>query len=245
MSSIHDFNGSGSAVAIPPLEIQGDGDGGYFDLSFGTEFPARQPSVIYLRTKRILDVLLAVMAIVGLFPLLALVAVAIKLTDWGPVFFCQTRVGKHGGHFTLYKFRSMVPNAEQLKQKLMELNHHKDARTFKMADDPRITWVGRIIRRLSIDELPQLWNVIRGDMALVGPRPPIPSEVELYTSRDKLRLEVQPGLTCIWQIAGRGNLSFEEQVLMDLEYISRQSMVFDLKLILCTIPAVLSGRGAY
>jgi lipopolysaccharide/colanic/teichoic acid biosynthesis glycosyltransferase len=199
----------------------------------------------YLVAKRALDLAIAGLILLVLSPLLLLVAVLVKIWDRGPVFFTQTRVGKGGQEFTCYKFRSMVPNAELLKAHLLGQNHHGDNRTFKIPCDPRITWIGRILRKTSIDELPQLWNVVRGEMSLVGPRPPVPSEVNLYSDRDRRRLNVQPGITCIWQVSGRGNLPFPEQVRLDLEYIQNRSLALDTKLLLLTIPAVLTGRGAY
>jgi lipopolysaccharide/colanic/teichoic acid biosynthesis glycosyltransferase len=199
----------------------------------------------YLIAKRGLDLAIALPLLILLSPLLILVAVTIKVWDRGSVFFTQTRVGKDGKEFTCYKFRSMVPHAEQLKDELLSQNHHDDPRTFKIPRDPRITWFGRIIRKTSIDELPQLLNVVAGDMSLVGPRPPVPSEVNLYSDRDRRRLHVQPGITCIWQVSGRGDLPFSEQVRLDLEYIQNRSLLLDLKLLLWTLPAVISGRGAY
>ena len=139
----------------------------------------------------------------------------------------------------------MTPNADQRKWLLLHQSHHNDSRTFKIPQDPRITRVGRILRKTSIDELTQLWNVLMGDMSIVGPRPAVPSEVALYTSEDRRRLLVKPGLTCIWQVSGRGDLPFTAQVQLDLEYIQRRSLWLDIKLISKTIPAVLSGRGAY
>jgi lipopolysaccharide/colanic/teichoic acid biosynthesis glycosyltransferase len=199
----------------------------------------------YLVAKRVLDLAIAIPVLVVLSPLVTLVALIIKAWDRGPIFFTQTRVGKDGEKFTCYKFRSMVPHAELLKDELLAQNHHGDPRTFKIPRDPRITWIGRIIRKTSIDEVPQLWNVVVGDMSLVGPRPPVPSEVNLYSERDRRRLHVQPGITCIWQVSGRGDLPFSEQVRLDLEYIQNRSLLLDLKLLLLTVPAVVTGRGAY
>ncbi len=199
----------------------------------------------YLVAKRVLDLAIALLILLVLSPLLLFVAFLVKIWDRGPVFFTQVRVGKGGEEFACYKFRSMVLNAEQLKAQLLNQNHHADNRTFMFPRDPRITWIGRIIRKTSIDELPQLWNVVRGEMSLVGPRPPVPSEVNLYSDRDRRRLHVQPGITCIWQVSGRGNLPFSEQVRLDLEYIQNRSLALDTKLLLLTIPAVLTGRGAY
>ncbi len=199
----------------------------------------------YETAKRILDLAVTIPLLILLSPALLLLALMIKLWDRGPVLFVQTRVGERGREFRCFKFRSMVPDAEKLKEQLLDQNHHGDNRTFKMQRDPRITWIGRIIRKASIDELPQLWNVVRGDMSLVGPRPPVPNEVNLYSEKDRLRLMVRPGITCIWQVSGRGNLPFSDQVRLDLEYIQHRSIWLDLKLLFLTIPAVLSGRGAY
>jgi len=180
-----------------------------------------------------------------LAPLFGLIALAIKASDGGSVLFAQTRVGRGGKEFRFYKFRSMVPDADGLKQDLMEQNHLDGDLKFKLADDPRLTRVGRWLRKTSLDELPQLWNVLRGDMGLVGPRPPVPSEVALYTSYQLRRLCVRPGLTCIWQVSGRSELPFDAQVEMDLEYIRRRSLYLDLTLLIRTIPAVFFMRGAY
>jgi lipopolysaccharide/colanic/teichoic acid biosynthesis glycosyltransferase len=199
----------------------------------------------YLIAKRFLDLAITLPILLLLSPLLFVVACVVKLWDRGPVFFTQKRVGKAGQEFTCCKFRSMVPDAERLKARLLAQNHHGDNRTFKLPQDPRITWIGRILRKTSIDELPQLWNVVRGEMSLVGPRPPLPSEVNLYSDRDRRRLNVQPGITCIWQVSGRGDLPFSEQVRLDLDYIENRSLALDVKLLLLTIPAVVTGRGAY
>ncbi len=139
----------------------------------------------------------------------------------------------------------MVVNAERLKAQLMTQNQHSDNRTFKMKNDPRITWIGKIIRKLSIDELPQFWCVLKGDMSLVGPRPAVTQEVALYTTEDRRRLNALPGLTCLWQISGRGDLPFPKQVQLDVHYIESQSLLMDVLILVKTVPAVLSGRGAY
>jgi lipopolysaccharide/colanic/teichoic acid biosynthesis glycosyltransferase len=196
-------------------------------------------------SKRALDVAVATAMLVALAPLFALVAVLIKLTDGGPVLFWQKRVGRLGREFWFPKFRSMVPNAESMLTSLLAQNHHKSGVTFKLKRDPRVTWIGRIIRRASIDELPQLWCVLSGQMTLVGPRPAVPREVALYTLTERRRLAVTPGLTCIWQISGRGNLPFDRQVEMDIAYIEKRSLLFDLKILILTVPAVITGRGAY
>ncbi len=195
--------------------------------------------------KRAIDILVAGSMLVSLAPLFLFVAAAIKLTDRGPVFFWQKRVGKWGREFPFPKFRSMVVNAEAIKTEILEQSHHKDSVTFKMEKDPRVTWIGRIIRKVSIDELPQLWNVFSGDMSLVGPRPPVPEEVEQYTLSDRRRLDVTPGLTSFWAIMGRGDIPFSEQVQLDTDYIESQNIWVDIKILLKTIPAVLTGRGAY
>lgn len=201
-------------------------------------------SASYLLMKRLMDLSIAMLAIVLLSPLMLVVAAAIKLTDFGPVFFKQVRVGQDGREFLCWKFRSMVMNAEALMQELAEKNQHSDPRTFKMANDPRITAIGRILRRFSIDELPQIFNVLMGDMSIVGPRPPLPREVELYSAEDWRRLEVKPGLTCLWQISGRSRLPFPEQVRLDVQYIERRSLLLDCLIIARTVPAVLGGDGA-
>src|SRR5258708_5036713 len=195
--------------------------------------------------KRALDIVVSLAMLILLSPLFAFVAACVKLTDGGPVLFWQARVGQWGREFPFPKFRSMVLNAEKLKDTLLEQNQHGDGVTFKMKKDPRVTWIGRIIRKLSIDELPQLWCVLRGDMSLVGPRPPVPREVRLYTLSARRRLDVTPGLTCIWQVSGRGDIPFPHQVQLHLQYINTQRFCLDVKLLLATVPAVLLGKGAY
>jgi len=194
--------------------------------------------------KRAIDVVASSLGLVALSPLLSLVALAIKLDSPGPVLFRQVRVGKNGKHFVLYKFRSMHEGAEQEQEKLAELNEATGP-LFKIRDDPRLTRVGRIIRRMSIDELPQLYNVLRGEMSLVGPRPPIPKEVEAYQDWHKKRLEISPGLTGLWQVSGRSDLTFDEMVLLDIYYIENWSPALDTIITLRTIPRVLFGNGAY
>jgi lipopolysaccharide/colanic/teichoic acid biosynthesis glycosyltransferase len=195
--------------------------------------------------KRALDIVVSLAGLLVLSPLFALVAIAIKATDGGDAVYWQSRVGTFGREFPFPKFRSMIKDADKMKDALLAQSHHQDAKTFKMKDDPRVTWIGRIIRKLSIDELPQLWCVLKGDMTLVGPRPPVPREVALYTLADRRRLEVTPGLTCIWQVSGRGDIPFPQQVELDVRYIESQSFFLDLKILFQTVPAVLTGRGAY
>jgi exopolysaccharide biosynthesis polyprenyl glycosylphosphotransferase len=195
--------------------------------------------------KRLIDVTGALFLLVVLSPLLALIALLIRIDSPGSVLFKQTRIGKWANPFQMYKFRSMYIDAEARKAVLAGSNEMEGGVTFKMKRDPRITRVGRYIRRASIDELPQLWNVLKGDMSLVGPRPPVPSEVSQYTLSDRRRLEAKPGITCVWQVSGRSDIPFEQQVELDFAYIESQSVWMDIKLLLKTIPAVLFGRGAY
>jgi len=196
--------------------------------------------------KRLMDIGASLVGLVVLAPLFLLVAALICLEDGGPAMFWQMRVGQWGREFRFPKFRSMVTNAEDIKRKLLSVNQHGgDGITFKLKKDPRITRVGSVIRKLSIDELPQLWCVLCGDMSLVGPRPPVPEEVARYTLSDRRRLDVRPGLTCIWQVSGRSELAFDQQLRLDLEYIESHSLAGDIGLLLKTIPAILSGRGAY
>ena len=195
--------------------------------------------------KRVNDVLMSLLLLVTLIPLFLLVAILIKLTDGGPVLFWQTRIGRWGRRFALPKFRSMVLDAESLKSQLKQRNDHKTGPTFKMRRDPRTTRIGRFLRKSSVDELPQLWCVLKGELSLVGPRPALPDEVAAYTALQRRRLEMQPGLTCIWQVSGRGDVPFEQQVELDMQYIHSQSVWLDLRLALRTIPAILSGKGAY
>jgi len=195
--------------------------------------------------KRLMDILGALAGLVVASPLLLAVALAIVVEDGRPFLFAQRRVGLNGRVFAFYKFRSMYRNAEQLRQALLSRNESRDGVIFKMKNDGRVTRVGRIIRRLSIDELPQLVNVLSGDLALVGPRPPLPEEVAQYTLEQRKRLHVKPGLTCFWQIQGRSEIPFREQVRLDLQYIHSQNIATDIWIILKTIPAVLTGKGAY
>lgn len=196
--------------------------------------------------KRVMDISVSLIALLLLSPLFLVVALCIRLTDGGPALFWQARVGKWGRVFAFPKFRSMVTNAEALKAKLAEQNQHGgEGITFKMKRDPRITWIGRIIRRTSIDELPQLWCVLTGDMSLVGPRPAVVSEVNQYTLDNRRRLDIKPGLTCIWQVSGRSEIPFDQQCQLDVEYIEQQSTLADIQLLLKTIPAVITGKGAY
>ena len=195
-------------------------------------------------TKRALDVLLSGIALALLSPLFLLIALFIKLEDRGPVFFSQTRVGRFGREFRMFKFRSMCLDAEQRLKELLANNQHKQGVTFKLKNDPRITRIGRLLRKCSLDELPQFYNVFKGDMSLVGPRPPVPREVALYSQADRRRLAVKPGITCIWQVSGRAEIDFKGQVQLDVQYIESQRISTDLRILAKTVPAVISGRGA-
>ncbi|HEV8543503.1 MAG TPA: sugar transferase [Verrucomicrobiae bacterium] len=202
-------------------------------IVFGAEF-----------LKRVVDIIFSGIALILLAPLFAIVALCIKLEDRGPIFFAQRRVGKWGREFRMFKFRSMGVDAEERLQAILKKNEHAAGVTFKLRDDPRITKAGKWLRKFSIDEFPQFYNVLIGDMSLVGPRPPVPREVAKYTPADRRRLEVTPGLTCFWQIGGRSEIDFPQQVQLDVEYIESQSFWLDLKILVKTVPAVLLGRGA-
>lgn len=198
---------------------------------------------VYSFFKRIMDIICSLLALIILSPVFLFTAIAIKIDDKGPVFYVQERAGKNGKKFKMYKFRSMCVNAENKLEKLKSKNE-MDNVAFKMKDDPRITKVGRFIRKASIDELPQLVNVLKGEMSVVGPRPPLLNEVKQYNNHQRNRLLVKPGLTCYWQCSGRNNIPFDQWVELDLKYIDERSVFTDIKIILKTVPAVLSARGA-
>ena len=201
-------------------------------------------SIFYSVTKRLIDIVGSLCGIILLSPLFLIVAILIKLEDpKGKVFFAQDRNGRYPKTFKMYKFRSMVHNAEDLLKDLMDRNEQTGP-VFKINDDPRITKVGKFIRKTSIDELPQLFNVLKGDMSLVGPRPPIPHEVEQYNSYQMQRLAVKPGLTCIWQVSGRNNIGFDEWVEMDIEYIKTRNLWLDIKLIFKTVGVLFGDDNA-
>ncbi len=208
-------------------------------LTFSTA-PQRPISLI---TKRALDVALSILLLALSGPVVLGIGLLIKLTSGGQVLYRQTRCGLNGRLFTLYKFRTMVENADEKLGELLHLNEMSGP-VFKLSRDPRVTFLGRFLRKFSLDELPQLWNVLRGDMSLVGPRPPIPSEVRKYQRWQRRRLSMKPGLTCLWQISGRNQLDFNRWIELDLEYIDTWSPWLDLKILCKTVPAVLSGRGA-
>ena len=216
---------------------------GAVEAALEPEFEVQDP-LLYLISKRIFDLGVSLAGLVLLIPIMPLIAVMIKLDTPGPVFFKQDRVGKNGKPFKFYKFRSMRQDADSRKQELEALNE-KDGPIFKVRTDPRITSVGKFLRRSSLDEIPQIFNVIRGDMSIVGPRPPLPSEVESYQPWHLRRLDVTPGITCFWQISGRSHLSFNEWMRLDMEYIKHRSFKTDLTIFLKTIPAVIARKGAY
>lgn len=200
-------------------------------------------SEIRLFGKRVMDVGISLVVLALALPAMLVIGLAIKIATGGTILYRQTRCGLYGRTFTLLKFRTMVENADQQLSQLSHLNEMQGP-VFKMKDDPRITPVGRWLRRLSLDELPQLWNVLKGDMSLVGPRPPVPQEVSSYERWQRRRLSMRPGMTCLWQIRGRNDIDFERWMQLDLEYIDNWSPMLDIKILAKTIPAVLSGRGA-
>ena len=194
--------------------------------------------------KRTADIVFSLTALVLLIPLFLLVAVCVLIDDGFPILLRQKRVGLYGKEFRLFKFRSMCRNAEEMKAQLQDLNESTDGVIFKMKNDPRVTRVGRFLRRFSIDETPQFLNVLLGDLSLVGPRPPLPEEVAKYSLSDRKRLHVKPGLTCLWQVQGRSEIPFDGLVSLDMQYIRSRSLMKDIVIIIKTIPAVLFGRGA-
>ena len=204
--------------------------------------PAKKP--VYSFFKRFFDIFLCVLALIVLSPLFLVIAIMIKCGDGGSVFYSQVRLTKNGKKFKMYKFRSMCKNADQMLEQLLAQNE-MEGPAFKMKDDPRITKVGRFIRKTSIDELPQLWNIVKGDMSIIGPRPPLVREVEEYTPYQMHRLDVKTGLACYRECYGRSNIhDFDEWVESDLKYIRERSLLVDLKVILKTIKVVLTGEGA-
>ena len=200
-------------------------------------------NILYEVIKRIIDIVASFIGLILLSPLILIVSILIKLESKGEVIFKQKRVGLNGKEFYMYKFRSMVINAEELKEQL-ESQNEMSGPMFKIKDDPRITKVGKFIRKTSIDELPQLINVIKGDMSLVGPRPSLPKEVEKFEQWMMERLEVKPGLTCIWQISGRNNIDFEDWMKLDIKYVRERSFKLDMKLILKTVLVLLGDKNA-
>ena len=199
---------------------------------------------IQIKIKRAFDIAFALFSLIPFVPVMIITAVAIKVDSPGPIFYKQIRVGKFGKQFYCYKFRSMIVDADSQQQDLMEQNE-ADEIVFKIRKDPRVTRIGRIIRKLSIDEMPQVFNVLRGDMSIVGPRPPVPIEVEVYEYQHFYRLDAVPGITGLQQVTGRSDIEFKRGFELDLRYIQEQSLWKDIQIILRTIPAVISGKGAY
>lgn len=194
--------------------------------------------------KRAFDLLVSLILLIVLSPCLVLIGLAVWVEDGGQILFAQTRVGRYGRLFKMYKIRSMCPDADQRLNDVLQRNQQREGVTFKLKDDPRLTRVGKWLRKYSFDELPQLYNVLIGDMSLVGPRPPLPREVVRYRPADRRRLATKPGITCIWQISGRSEIDFSGQVGLDVGYIESQSFWTDLKILVKTVPAVFSGKGA-
>jgi len=216
--------------------------GEFVSEAAGLEY--QRKSVLYRFMKRGMDIVASCIGLAVLSPVFLATAIAIKLDDGGPVFFSQLRAGKDGKDFKFYKFRSMRTDAEELFAQ-MQAQNEQTGNAFKIKDDPRITKVGKFIRKYSIDELPQLVNIIKGDMSIVGPRPILSHQMAACSSYEKQRLNVRPGLTCIWQISGRADIEWEQWVELDLKYIREMNMLTDLAIILKTVPVVLSGDGAY
>lgn len=208
------------------------------------EYITKKPSAGYLFIKRTIDIICSLVAIIVLSPIMLITALAIFIESPGNPIFAQERVGKDGKIFKMYKFRSMCIDAEE-KLKHLQLQNEADGPIFKIKDDPRITKVGRFIRKFSIDELMQLFNILKGDMTIIGPRPALPREVEEYDDFARLRLLVTPGLSCYWQVSGRSNIGFNEWMKLDVKYINEMSLWTDIKIILLTIPAIFRGEGAY
>jgi lipopolysaccharide/colanic/teichoic acid biosynthesis glycosyltransferase len=230
-------------TAFSSLPRDGRAAAGFAPASFVFSYPNE---TFYTRWgKRALDLVVSAAGLVLLLPFFPLVALAIQLDCPGaPVLYTSVRLGRNGRPFTFYKFRSMVPGAHESSALIRHLNQASSP-VFKCVDDPRVTRVGRFLRRTSIDELPQLLNVLQGNMTLVGPRPPLPEEVEKYDPWQRSRLDVTPGITCLWQVSGRSKVGFDEWMRLDMQYIRNRSLLLDLKILLRTLPAVLSGEGAY
>ena len=214
------------------------------ELKFENEVESRGNFSLYEICKRVMDILGAGCGLVLLSPVIIIVAILVKFSSKGPVFFSQKRVGKNGKAFEMYKFRSMVVNAEELKEKLAAQNEMSGP-MFKMKDDPRVTKVGKFIRKTSLDELPQLWNVIKGDMSLVGPRPSLPKEVAQFEEWMYKRLWVKPGLTCYWQVSGRNNIDFEDWMKLDCKYVDERNLWIDIKLIFKTVGVLFGDKNAH
>ncbi len=205
---------------------------------------AVQPRAVMQAAQRACDLVLCLLLLLVFLPVFLVIALLVRMDSPGPVLFIQPRVGKHGDEFPFFKFRSMVQDAEA-RRLVLEQQNERSGPVFKMKNDPRITRTGRVLRKYSLDELPQLLNVLRGEMSLIGPRPALPREVAQYTPRQRERLGITPGVTGLWQVSGRASISFEHSVELDLHYIEHQSVWLNLRILLMTIPAVLKGDGAY
>lgn len=203
----------------------------------------KENRLIYNATKRLMDIILSLLGLILVSPIMLIVAILIKLESTGPIIFSQKRVGLNGKEFNMFKFRSMVQNAEELKEKLQKQNEMSGP-MFKMKEDPRVTKVGRFIRKTSIDELPQLINVLKGEMSLVGPRPSLPKEVAKFEPWMLERLNVKPGLTCYWQVSGRNNIDFEDWMKLDIKYVKDRNLVLDIKLIFKTFFVLFGDKNA-
>jgi len=214
----------------------------YLNHQFLLSFRNTPGSYLALKIKGTIDFFLTILILIIISPIVLIISMIIKLDDGGPVFFKQVRVGRHGRLFKLLKFRTMVVNAEELQKDILQLNE-QDGPVFKIKNDPRITKVGRFLRKTSLDELPQFINVLLGDMSIVGPRPPIPSEVKQYKRSINRRLSVNPGITCIWQVSGRNNIPFDQWMEMDMEYIDNWSLLLDFRIILKTFKVLFAGDG--
>lgn len=210
----------------------------------GFESESTRGFSFYEAIKRLIDIICSFVGILVLSPLFIIIAIIVKFTSKGPVFFSQKRVGRNGKEFDMYKFRSMVVNAEELKEKLAAQNEMSGP-MFKMKDDPRVTKVGKFIRKTSLDELPQLWNILKGDMSLVGPRPSLPKEVAQFDEWMYKRLEVKPGLTCYWQVSGRNNIDFEDWMKLDIRYVEEKNLWIDIKLIFKTVGVLFGDKNAH
>ena len=221
--------------------------GGYvlsnINLDINLEVEKKESRLIYNLSKRIIDIIGSLIGLILLSPILIIVGILIKFESKGPIVFTQKRVGKDGKEFDMYKLRSMVVDAEEIKEKLKEQNEMSGP-MFKMKDDPRITKVGKFIRKTSIDELPQLVNVLKGDMSLVGPRPSLPNEVKEFETWMLKRLNVKPGLTCYWQVMGRNNIDFEDWMKLDVKYVNERSFCLDIKLIFKTFFVLFGDKNA-
>lgn len=207
------------------------------------DISSKENKIIYNFIKRLIDIFVSLLGLIVLLPILIIIPVIIRIDSRGPIIFSQDRIGKNGDIFKMYKFRSMVVNAESLKEELANKNEMSGP-MFKMKDDPRITKIGKFIRKTSIDELPQLINVLKGEMSLVGPRPSLPKEVEKFESWMLKRLDVKPGLTCYWQVMGRNNIDFEEWMKLDIKYIDERTTFLDIKLIFKTFFVLFGDQNA-